>query len=83
MPRITPIDPYKLIKILSKGSHIILIDARRVRIVVPVHPGRLVKPGHVRAIISVYSRITAARGSLSFLRGSRRGRGGGLSFLRG
>ena len=51
MPRITPIDPYKLIKILSKGSHIILIDARRVRIVVPVHPGRLVKPGLVRAII--------------------------------
>jgi len=51
LPRITPIDPYKLIKILSKGSHIILIDARRVRIVVPVHPGRLVKPGLVRAII--------------------------------
>jgi len=60
LPRITPIDPYKLVKILGKagfkpvrrkGSHVILIDDRRVRIVVPIHPGRPVKPGLVRAII--------------------------------
>ncbi|RLI00738.1 hypothetical protein DRO31_08105 [Candidatus Bathyarchaeota archaeon] len=44
MPKITPIDPYKLIKILNKvgfkpirqkGSHIILMNEQRTRIVVP------------------------------------------------
>ncbi len=60
MPRITPIDPYKLIKILNKvgfrpvrqkGSHVILMNEQRTRIVVPVHPGRKLKPGLVRVII--------------------------------
>ena len=60
MPRITPIDPYKLIKILNKigfkpvrqrGSHVILMNERRTRIVVPVHPGKKLKPSLVRIII--------------------------------
>jgi len=60
LPRITPIDPYKLIKILNKvgfrpvrqkGSHVILMNEQRTRIVVPVHPGRKLKPGLVRVII--------------------------------
>lgn len=61
MPKIGPIDPYKLIKLLSKlgfkpirqkGSHVILANGRGARIVVPVHPGRRVKPGLVRVIIA-------------------------------
>ncbi len=53
MPKITPIDPYKLIKILSKlgfkpirqrGSHVILVNEQHVRIVVPVHPRKKLKP---------------------------------------
>ena len=61
LSRITPIDPYKLIKILrkigftpirQKGSHVILSDGRGRRTVIPVHPGRRVKPSLVRAIIS-------------------------------
>ncbi len=61
MPRITPIDPYKLIKILTKrgfkpvrqrGSHVILMNEQRVRIVVPVHPGKKIKPGLVRIILA-------------------------------
>ena len=60
MPKITPINSYKLIKILSKlgfkpvrqkGSHVILMNERRVRIVIPVHPGKKLKPGLIRAII--------------------------------
>ncbi len=60
MPRVTPIDPYKLIKILNKigfnpvrqkGSHVILMNEQRTRIVVPVHPGKKLKPGLVRVII--------------------------------
>ena len=60
MSRITPLKPLKLIKILGKigfkvvrqkGSHMILMNDKRVRIVVPVHPGKSVKPGLVRAII--------------------------------
>jgi len=60
LPRITPIDPYRLIKILSKigfkpirqkGSHVILMNERRTRIVVPVHPSKKLKPGLVRVII--------------------------------
>ena len=61
MPKIGPVDPYKLIKLLSKlgfkpirqrGSHVILTDGRGTRIVVPVHPGRKVKPGLIRVIIA-------------------------------
>lgn len=60
MSRITPVDPYKLIKVLGKvgfkpvrrkGSHIILMNRQGIRIVVPVHPGKRLKPGLVRAII--------------------------------
>jgi len=60
LPRVTPIDPYKLIKILNKigfnpvrqkGSHVILMNEQRTRIVVPVHPGKKLKPGLVRVII--------------------------------
>lgn len=61
MPRITPIDPYKLIKLLSKlgfkpirqrGSHVIPVNPHGVRIVVPVHPGKKIKPGLVRIILA-------------------------------
>ncbi|MDK2371898.1 MAG: type II toxin-antitoxin system HicA family toxin [Candidatus Korarchaeota archaeon] len=61
MPKITPIDPYKLIKILSKlgfkpirqrGSHVILVNEQHVRIVVPVHPGKKLKPGLIRVIMA-------------------------------
>lgn len=60
MPRITPIDPYRLIKILSKvefkpirqkGSHIILMNEHRTRVVVPVHPGKKLKPSLIRVIM--------------------------------
>ena len=60
MPKITPINPYKLIKILGKigfkpirqkGSHVILMNEQRVRIVVPVHPGKKLKPGLIRTIV--------------------------------
>ncbi len=61
MRKITPVNPYDLIKLLSKvgfkpvrqrGSHVILINDRGVRIVVPVHPGRKVKPGLIRVILA-------------------------------
>ena len=61
MPKITPIDPYKLIKLLSKlgfkpirqrGSHVILVNEQGVRIVVPAHPGKKLKPGLIRFIIA-------------------------------
>lgn len=61
MPKITPLDPYKLIKLLSKlgfrsvrqrGSHVILVNEQGVRIVVPVHPGKKIKPGLIRIIIT-------------------------------
>jgi len=60
LPKISPINPNDLIKILQKsgfkiirqkGSHIIMIDNRKTRIVIPVHPGKDVKPGLIRAII--------------------------------
>ena len=60
MPRVTPIDPYKLIKILNKvgfkpvrqrGSHVILMNEQRTRIVVPVHSGKKLKPSLIRVII--------------------------------
>ena len=61
MPRITPIDPYKLIKLLSKvgfkpirqrGSHLILMNDQGIRIVIPLHPGKNIKPGLIRVIIT-------------------------------
>ena len=61
MPRIAPIDPYKLIKLLNKlgfkpirqrGAHVILINEQGIRIVVPVHPGKKLKPGLIRVIIT-------------------------------
>jgi len=61
LPRIAPIDPYKLIKLLNKlgfkpirqrGSHVILINEQGIRIVVPVHPGKKLKPGLIRVIIT-------------------------------
>jgi len=60
LPKIKPLDPHKLIRILQKagfevvrqkGSHVIMIDDKRTRIVVPVHPGKSIKPGLIRAII--------------------------------
>lgn len=60
MPKITPVSPFKLIKILEKagfriirqkGSHVIMMNDRKVRIVIPVHPGKDIKPGLVRAIM--------------------------------
>ncbi|MCD6488522.1 MAG: type II toxin-antitoxin system HicA family toxin [Desulfurococcales archaeon] len=59
MPRITLIDPYKLIKLLGKlgfrpirqrGSHVILVNKQGARIIVPVHPGKKIKPGLIRVI---------------------------------
>lgn len=61
MPRITPVDPYKLIKLLSKvgfkpirqrGSHLILMNDQGIRIVIPLHPGKNIKPGLIRVIIA-------------------------------
>jgi len=60
LPRIRPLSPEKLVKILEKigfrtvrqkGSHIIMINGQGTRIVIPVHPGRDIKPGLVRAIV--------------------------------
>jgi predicted RNA binding protein YcfA (HicA-like mRNA interferase family) len=60
LPRILPLNPYKLIKILEragfkiirqKGSHVIMMNNKKTRIVVPVHPGKDVKSGLIRAII--------------------------------
>jgi predicted RNA binding protein YcfA (HicA-like mRNA interferase family) len=54
------VDSTQLIKILDrqgfkvirqKGSHVILINQQKTRIVIPVHPGKDLKPGLVRAII--------------------------------
>jgi len=53
LARITPLDPYRLIKVLGKvcfkpvrrkGSHVILMNVQGVRIVVPVHPSKKLKP---------------------------------------
>ncbi len=60
MPKISPLDSRKLVRILEKsgfrtvrqkGSHIIMVNDRKTRIVIPVHPGKKIKPGLVRAII--------------------------------
>jgi len=37
--------------IRQKGSHIIMMNNRKTRIVIPMHPGKNIKPGLVRAII--------------------------------
>jgi predicted RNA binding protein YcfA (HicA-like mRNA interferase family) len=60
LPKIPPISPNKLIKILEKegfkiirqkGSHVIMINNKKNRIVIPVHPGKAIKPGLTRAIL--------------------------------
>jgi len=60
LPKIRPLPPQRLIKILEKigfriirqkGSHVIMINDKGTRIVIPVHPGKDVKPGLIRAII--------------------------------
>jgi predicted RNA binding protein YcfA (HicA-like mRNA interferase family) len=60
LPKIQPINPNKLVKILEKegfkvirqkGSHIIMINKERTRIVIPMHPGKDLKPGLTRAIL--------------------------------
>jgi predicted RNA binding protein YcfA (HicA-like mRNA interferase family) len=60
LPKISPINPNKLVKILEKegfkvirqkGSHVIMINSRKTRIVIPVHPGKDIKPGLIRAIL--------------------------------
>jgi len=60
LPKISPISADKLIKVLEregftvvrqKGSHIIMINAKKNRIVIPMHPGKEVKPGLTRAIL--------------------------------
>ena len=60
MPKTPPLKPHKLIKILEKtgfkvvrqkGPHVIMMNDRKTRIVVPVHPGKDIKPGLIRAII--------------------------------
>ena len=60
MPKISSLNPTKLIKILQKagfkiirqkGSHVIMMDDRKTRIVIPVHPGKDIKPGLIRVII--------------------------------
>jgi len=60
LPKIPPIDSNQLIKILErqgfkvirqKGSHIILINDEKNRIVIPMHPGKDLKPGLTRAIL--------------------------------
>jgi len=60
LPKIPPLNPHKLIKILQrtgfkiirqKGSHVIMMNDQKIRTVIPVHPGKDVKPGLIRAII--------------------------------
>jgi predicted RNA binding protein YcfA (HicA-like mRNA interferase family) len=60
MPKIIPIPARKLVKLLEKlgfeivrqkGSHIIMMDKNRRRIVIPSHPGKDIKPSLVRVII--------------------------------
>jgi len=60
LPKIPPLNPHKLIKMLQragfkiirqKGSHVIMMNDRKIRTVIPVHPGKDVKPGLIRAII--------------------------------
>jgi predicted RNA binding protein YcfA (HicA-like mRNA interferase family) len=53
--------PNKLVKILEKegfkvirqkGSHVIMINSKKNRIVIPVHPGKDIKPGLIRTILN-------------------------------
>jgi predicted RNA binding protein YcfA (HicA-like mRNA interferase family) len=61
LPKIPPISPNKLVKILEKegfkvirqkGSHVIMINSKKNRIVIPVHPGKGIKPGLIRTILN-------------------------------
>jgi len=58
--KIPPLDHQRLIKILEdfgfrvvrqKGAHVIMMNEEKTRIVIPVHPGRKIKPGLVRVIM--------------------------------
>jgi len=60
LPKIPPQKPHKLNKILEKpsfkvahqkGSHIIMMNDRKTRIMIPVHPGKDIKPALIRAKI--------------------------------
>jgi len=60
LPKISPINSNRLIKILEqegfkvirqRGSHVILINQEKTRIVIPIHPGKDIKPGLCRAIL--------------------------------
>ena len=60
MPKIKPLPAQRIIKVLEKtgfkvirqkGSHVIMINEKGMRIVIPVHPGKDVKPSLIRAII--------------------------------
>jgi predicted RNA binding protein YcfA (HicA-like mRNA interferase family) len=60
LPKILPLNSIYLIKILEqesfkvfrqKDSHIILINKEKTRIAVPLHPGKDIKPGLLRAIL--------------------------------
>ena len=60
MPKISPINADKLIRVLEregyrvtrqKGSHIIMMNAKKNRIVIPMHPGKEIKIGLLRAIL--------------------------------
>jgi predicted RNA binding protein YcfA (HicA-like mRNA interferase family) len=61
LPKIPPIDAEQLIKILQlqgfkvirqKGSHVILINDEKTRTVIPLHPGKDLKPGLTRVILT-------------------------------
>ena len=58
--KVHPISPEKMIKVLEKfgfkpvrqkGSHVILMNDERVKIVVPFHSGKKLKPTLIRIII--------------------------------
>jgi predicted RNA binding protein YcfA (HicA-like mRNA interferase family) len=60
LPKIRPSPAQKIIKVLEKtgfkiirqkGSHVIMMNEKGVRVVIPVHTGKDVKPGLIRAII--------------------------------
>lgn len=60
MPKIKPLPAQKVIKVLEKtgfkiirqrGSHFIMINEKGVRVVIPVHAGKDIKAGLIRAII--------------------------------
>jgi predicted RNA binding protein YcfA (HicA-like mRNA interferase family) len=60
LPKIRPLPGQKIIKVLEKtgfkiirqkGSHVIMMNEKGVRVVIPLHHGKDVKPGLIRAII--------------------------------